>query len=550
MQSSAISLDERLDRAVELCRNNPTNIQYLYDLVAILCNVQQLDVAESTLLNFLTIHPQDAGIYEWLGRVAFLKKDFTRAVEQLEKSLRLDDNRLLALKILGLSCFQLSDFAGAIAAFRRFLHRQPHDIQVENSMGVALAQSGFAQEGVAILTACVERNPHEISLLTNLADGLSVLGRDDEACDYYRQAIKVDSSCGQAHAGLMSLNRYNAVDHPDLIQASIVLEQGGLSPHDEAGLSFALGKAYDDCRAFDLAFARYWRGNTLRKSMGRAFKSEVYSHYFAQIRAMFSPDFLRNNTLEGSQSERPVFIVGMYRSGTSLVEQIIASHPEVFGAGELLWLSQATSNMTARFNLRQSYPGAVAELTAAMSRQLAVDFEAELARVAGDADYQRISDKMPHNYFYLGLLNILFPNARVIHCRRHPLDACLSIYFQDFTTNLNYTNDLVDLGSYYALYAQLMEYWQANLSIKIHVVNYEDLVSNPEPQTRKIINFLGLEWNESCLLPHRKKRTVNTASHWQVRQQIHTRSKQRWKSYKKHLQPLIESLGDYCPKEI
>ncbi|MBF0445203.1 MAG: sulfotransferase [Magnetococcales bacterium] len=538
-------MEERLTEALDLCCTHPENVQYLYDLTQLLCEAEQFDVANSTLNTFLPIHKQHAGIHEWLGRVAFLEQEYVKAIPHFQNALQRDPARPIALRLLGLCCFDRGDFLAATKHFRGFLAIQPDDQQVENSLGVSLAHVGQAQEAIEVLQQCVEKYPQALDPLTNLGDALSITGRSQEAAKWYRQAIKINPSHGQAHSGLMSSIKYSNIDHPDLVLAQEVVDKGGLSEHDEAGLRFALGKAYNDCKGFDLAFAQYKKGNDIRKKMGRAFDKTVYATYFARIKNAFSPEFLKNFSIVGSQSERPVFIVGMYRSGTSLVEQIIASHPKVFGAGELTWLSQSAANLSQRYNFNNIYPEAVSQLNQAMAKELAEEFEAELLRIAGSEEYKRISDKMPHNYFYLGMINILFPNARIIHCKRQPQDACLSIYFQDFTSNLSYTNDLADLGCYYSLYAEIMEYWQDNLSLKFHEVNYEELVSNPKKESKNLIEFLDLPWDEKCLKPHKEKRTVNTASHWQVRQQIHTKSKQRWKNYERYLQPLIESLGAY-----
>ncbi|MBF0448339.1 MAG: sulfotransferase [Magnetococcales bacterium] len=538
------SLDERLQGALARCRSHPQAAESLYDMISLLCEAGQLDVAESTLATFVDLHGQQAEFHQWLGQIAFLKNFYDRAVVCLTKALELDPERMLAKKWLGLACFQLDRYSQAIPLFREFLLQCPMDIQVENGLGVALAQSGSAQEGCAVLSGCVQRNPKNPALLTNLGDALAILGENGQAIACYRRALEADSRFGQAHSGLMSCEKYQDVDHPDLVRALEVVERGGLTAHDQAGIRFALGKAFNDCRSFDRAFEQYALGNDLRRKMNKPFNERVYGLYFQQIRETFSEAFFQQAKWRGSESQRPVLIVGMYRSGTSLVEQILSSHADVFGAGELLWLSQAAANLPQRYGLgQQHYPMAALAMTDSAAAQIASEYEAELIRVAGSADFRRIVDKMPHNYFYLGLLALLFPNARIIHCRRNPMDACLSIFFQDFTKNLSYTNTLSDLGRYYGLYHQLMLHWQAHLPLPILEVDYETLVANPEEESRRLIRYLDLPWDEACLQPHKKKRTVNTASHWQVRQAIHTQSKNRWKNYEKHLQPLIESLG-------
>ncbi|MBF0380254.1 MAG: sulfotransferase [Magnetococcales bacterium] len=539
-----MNMEERLTVALDLCSSNPENIQYLYDLVELQCEANRYADAIAILNTFMPIHGHNGGLHEWLGRIAFFQKDYKTAIPHLQNALQRDSGRPISLKLLGLCCYGQGDYLAALDKFNSFLAIQPDDQQVENGLGVALAHVGRASEGIEVLKRCVAKYPEAVDSLTNLGDALSITGSSD-AATWYRKAIKINPGYGQAHSGLMSAIKYSDIDHPDLLMAQKLVDKGGLGEHDEASLRFALGKAYNDCQGYDLAFAQYKMGNDLRKKMGRAFDKRVYASYFERIKKSFNYQFLKNVSIVGSQSERPIFIVGMYRSGTSLVEQIISSHPQVFGAGELTWLSQSAAKLSQRYNLDQIYPEAITQLTQEMAQELAKEFEAELIRIAGSDRYKLISDKMPHNYFYLGMINILFPKARVIICKRQPLDACLSIYFQDFTNNLSYTNDLSDLGFYYSLYAEMMDYWRENLSLSFHEINYEELVSNPETQTRSLIDFLELPWDEKCLKPHKEKRTVNTASHWQVKQKIHTKSKQRWKNYETHLQPLIESLGSY-----
>ena len=493
----------------------------------------------------MPVHGDKSSFHEWLGRVAFLSEQFQQAIPFLKKALLLDQKRPLALKMLGLACFQLGNFSAAASAFQDFLGSHAADMQVENCLGIALVQTGLTEQGVEVLAQCAEKNPKNTALLTNLGDTQKIMGNRQEANRWYRQALQAEPHYGQAHSGLISLTKYQEIDHPDLIKAQDAINQEGLSDHDKASLHFALGKAYDDCQAFDRAFEHFQQGNNLRKKTAKPFNLKVYTSYFSQIKDQFNPEFLAEHNIIGSNSQRPVFIVGMYRSGTSLMEQIIASHREVFGAGELLWLSQTAAQLSQRYNLGSShYPKSIAKLTTAMAKELADEFETELIRLAGSKDYKRVSDKMPHNYLYLGLIAILFPKARIIHCRRQPLDSCLSNYFQDFTTNLSYTNDLADLGHYYQLYEQLMNHWRKNLNLRMCEVDYEKLVTDPEGESRRVIEFLDLEWDASCLQPHKKQRSVNTASHWQVRQQIHTKSKQRWQHYAAHLQPLTRVLHD------
>ena len=237
----------------------------------------------------------------------------------------------------------------------------------------------------------------------------------------------------------------------------------------------------------------------------------------------------------------------MPRSGTTLVEQIIASHPQVFGAGELRHIRAMVAGLPAGLQTDTAYPECVTMLDERLARSLAEDYLKKLRVMGGNA--QRVSDKMPANFFYLGLIALMFPNARVIHCRRDPLDVCLSIYFHQFARGHNYAYDLTDLAVYYRQYRRLMQHWHAALPLEICDIQYEELVADQEVVSRRLIDYCDLPWDDRCLEYYKNKRPVQTASNWQVRQPIYTDSIQRWKNYEKHLDELKEMLAEAAHAE-
>jgi hypothetical protein len=232
----------------------------------------------------------------------------------------------------------------------------------------------------------------------------------------------------------------------------------------------------------------------------------------------------------------------MPRSGTTLVEQIIASHPQAYGAGELKKIRDLAREMGVRRGVAGDYPEVVAEIDPETSRVLAAEYEAYLCRGV-DPGVTRVADKMPSNFAHLGFIALLFPDARVVHCTRHPLDVGLSIYFQHFAHSHEYAHDLSDIGHFYRLYQRFMKHWNEVLPLRIHHLRYEDLVTNPEGETRALIEFLGLPWNEGCLAFHKNERSVRTASAWQVRRPVYNRGVGRWRNYEKYLGPLKQALG-------
>ena len=307
-----------------------------------------------------------------------------------------------------------------------------------------------------------------------------------------------------------------------------------LSPHQEARLRYAMGKYCDDVKDFDQAFENYRRANELKKSFHKGYDRQSWEIFVDRIIHEYPLEWVRRPHGRASSSERPLFIVGMLRSGTSLTEQIIAAHPAVFGAGELLFWNDAAKKFAA------ASPEARND---ALLRTLADDCLQNLASFSVDA--LRVVDKLPGNFMHLGLIHAAFPNARILHMQRNPIDTCLSIHFQDLRTEHTYANDLEDLAHYYRGYLRLMAHWRAMLPAQVFLdVPYEKLVEDQEGWSRKIIDFIGLDWDERCLDFHQNERRVGTASNWQVRQKIYKSSKERWRNYEKHVGPLLDLVNE------
>jgi Sulfotransferase family len=304
-----------------------------------------------------------------------------------------------------------------------------------------------------------------------------------------------------------------------------------------------LGHLLDRAGSTDEAFEQFKQGNALRRSLlqqsGAAFDAAAHSRRIDRTIFFFSPDFLQRNQEFGLPTDVPVFIVGMPRSGSTLVEQILSQHSQVHGAGELKDVHRLVANLPARLGSTAEYPECLAELDATTARELAEAHLQRLTRRSGAA--ARVTDKMLDNFLHLGLLATLFPRARVIHCRRDPRDVCLSCYFNYFN-GLPFTWDLDDLGRYYRDYERLMAHWGAVLALPILDVAYEDLVADLESQCRRLVDFCGLAWEEQCLRYNENRRVVQTMSKLQVRQPIYTSSVGRWRHYAAQLEPLLQAL--------
>ncbi len=262
---------------------------------------------------------------------------------------------------------------------------------------------------------------------------------------------------------------------------------------------------------------------------------------FDRLIATFTPEFFEAQTSPGSDSERPVFILGMPRSGTTLVEQIIARHPLAFGAGELMTRNRVTWTLPAALKSGTTYPECAALMDERFTDEAANGYLKELRQLPDAA--VRVTDKMPNNFRHIGLIARLFPRARIIHCQRNPMDICLSCYFLDFRGRLGFAYDLTHLGQYYRQYERLMAHWKKVSPIPILDVRYEDLIADSEAVSRRMIDYCGLEWDDACLAHDETERPVMTASHWQARQPIYKTSVERWRHYERHLEPLSRALA-------
>jgi tetratricopeptide (TPR) repeat protein len=421
----------------------------------------------------------------------------------------------------------------AAATLRHAVKLDPASADARSNLGLALAALGRTREAKVQLRKVLKADPRHGDALLGMAFIARIDGRFDESSALVNRALRAHPGMPAAWAAVVAQRRMTRADGAWLKHA---LELAGtrLAPLQEADLRFAIGKFCDDTGDFDQAFESYRQANELLKASA--------STYDRQERALLVDELIRGYTessvaataQEASASEQPVFVVGMMRSGTSLVEQIIAAHPDAAGAGELgFWHDRvAALGPAAR----------LVPIDARTRQQLSGDYLRLLAERAPGA--RRVVDKAPGNSDYLGVIRGVFRNARIIYMRRNPLDTCLSCYFQQLSPALNYTMDLGDLTHYYEQHLRLVAHWRKVLPPgSILEVPYAELVADQVGWTRTILDFIGLEWNSKCLEFHKAQRAVATASAWQVRQRIYRDSLDRWRNYERHLGPLRRLEG-------
>lgn len=476
--------------------------------------------------------PGDAEAHGNLGNVLRSHGQLEGAVRSHRRALELNPGYAESHNNLGSVLQDLGRLDEAAASFRRATLLKPDFAMAHGNLGNVLSLLNRGEECEASCRRALELDPKLTAAIVQLAEAHAGRGQFATAEELLRRAIGIEPDMPEAWAGFARWKKMGSVDAGWLDSVQRIVEQP-LAPRREVHLRYALGKYFDDVGDHTAAFANYRRANELAKIGRPRHDRAQFSHGMDRITQTFDAQWMRRVAVVANPSDRPVFIVGMPRSGTTLTEQILASHPAVFGAGELtFWNSAAVRYAAVR-------DGAEDLNTL---RHLSAEYLQVLDTVGGDA--ARVIDKMPANFLYMGLIHGVFPKAKFIHLRRDPIDTCLSIYFQNFDAKHTYANDLDDLAHYYREYLRLMDYWRDVLPAGTMLeVPYERLVNDTEGWIRQMLDFIELPWDANCLEFHLNTRTVDTSSKWQARQKIHRFSMERWRRYEQYLGPL-RSLAD------
>ena len=462
------------------------------------------------------------------------------ALKALQKAILLNPRHAEAHEALAPVMEDLGWREDALEIYRRAIELQPDKITLITAYSRALMTSNKVEEAEAVLKPLLEKDPDAPGLQAQFAS-VRLFQGDSKAAAEIASAIaeKFPKTAG-VHYTLAQSERDG--DHEARIaQINGVLAEGVEEKESESGLEFALATRYEALKRHEEAFDHYMRGNAMKRE-ALADRGVVYDREAEEARtkqtmeAYAGPEALEGAT--GSASEMPVFIVGMPRSGTTLTEQILASHPRMAGAGELTAIGNAVKRLRETLDYPNNPP------TDKALGNIARLYLQRLQEV--DASAVHLTDKMPGNFKHLGLIIRIFPKARIVHCRRNPIDNCLSCFVQNFGAGgLSWSFDLEDAAHQYRDYRRLMAHWRKVLPPgRMLEVDYEETVANLEGQARKLVDFVGMEWDDSCLSFHENKRAVITASHDQVRRPIYSTSVGRWKKYGPKVMPLVEALSD------
>jgi tetratricopeptide (TPR) repeat protein len=480
-----------------------------------------------------------------LGNVRGRLNDLTGAVSAFEDALAIDPDKIEALVNLGAVLANLDRLDDALACQRHAASLAPDMPVTHSAVGASLHRKGDIAGSVEAARRALALSPDFLEAHLLLGTNAISLGQFDAAETSFRRALVIAPDSAVALGGLTTIHRAGA-DTAERERLSTRMQDPAASSYERITAGFALGSALDREGRYDEAFAAFARANELarvqRVATGHKFDEQLLRRSVTWTRSTFTPSLFADTAGWGDPSERPVFVVGMPRSGTTLVEQIAASHPLVFGAGELktiaeqlLTLDGGPSHISPRLWDRAR----VSRVTQAYLASLA----------SKDASAVRVIDKLPDNVLLLGQIAVLFPNARVILCRRDLRDVCLSCYFQHFGDGTDWSFDLASCASRARGVEDVVDHWRDVLPLRVHTVEYENMISDLEGESRRLIAFLGLEWDPACLDFHKADRTVLTASHWQVRQPLYATSAGRWRNYQSHLGSLLAGLQGLLPGE-
>jgi len=497
----------------------------------------EFDKAENTCREVLSKDPNNVNATRLLGMLAMELGKHQLAVEMLRNSVKLEPRFFGAYIDLAHELMEIDALEECHEVLQEAIKLQREQALPHAMLGILHNMAGRFEAAAEVFKTALEKQPDHGASLAGLGHALKTIGRQEEAVDTFRRCIKAFPAFGEAYWGLANLKTISFSDDEKTAMEGKV-DDKSLSEEARVNFNYALGKAHEDRGNFDQAFVRYDRGAKLRWS------NESYDHAHTrtahdEIIKTITAEVLQQNEGYGYPDPAPIFIVGLPRSGSTLIEQILASHSQVDGTRELLDIPYIIDAINRQKPEGVGYPQALlryGEVLATVGRQ----YIASTRRYRGDALY--FTDKMPGNFESIGLIALILPNAKIVNARRHPLDSCMSCYKQLFYKGQMFTYDLVALGEYYLEYQRMMDYWHEILPGKVLDVQYEQMVSDQETQTRRLLEYCGLPWEDNCLKFYDTERAVVTASSEQVRQPIHAGAVDSWRRFEKHLGPLVEVL--------
>ena len=499
---------------------------------ALAMNQDRLDVAERLLKPHLKEDPFDVRAIRLLAELAARIGRLKDSEALLRRALEIAPDFTAARANLALVLGRLGRPAEALELLDELFRSEPDAIGNLNLKAATVARLGDFNEAIELYERVIERAPRQPRVWVSYGHMLKTVGRLDDGIAAYRRATEIQPTLGEAWWSLANLKTVR-FDEEDLGAMRSALEQPEIGEEDRFQLQFALGKALHDLGRFDEAFAHYSKGNALRRRY-HPYNPQGIARLVDRSIELFGADLLSSDG--GCSAPDPIFIVGMPRAGSTLIEQILSSHSLVEGTSELPDIP-----MIAREP--GSYPASAAEMTAEQRRAAGNEY-LKRSSVQRRTDRPFFIDKLPNNWMYVPFIQLVLPNAKIIDARRHPLGCCLSNYRQHFARGQDFSYDLADLGRYYSDYVRLMAHVDLALPGRVHRVIYERMVEDTEAEVRALLDYCGLEFEQACLTFYETERAVRTPSSEQVRRPIYSEATREWQAYADHLGPLEEALGE------
>jgi tetratricopeptide (TPR) repeat protein len=534
--------DEALDhyqRALLVRENYP---EAYNNMASILRDTDQIAEAEFAYRKAITLNPH---YFEAYGNLATLLVEHERADEALRvlaDALKIAPKHAPTLIHVARTQLHLGNHVQAEQACRLALEEDPDSAEAHSMLGEVLHETDRFPEALQSFEIALTLQPAAPECRNFYGICLKSVGRLDEAREQLLKSLELNPRAYGIYANLADLEKFTP-ESPHL-KAMEAIMQNASDPMSERymALHFGMGKAYEDIGEYAKAFEHFETGATLKRAKLKYDETDSLG-FFDAIRDVFNESFFARRPFEGLASELPVFIIGMPRSGSTLVEQILSSHPQTHGAGEIKEFSRRLNGLRSRFPALPTFPQIVGKMNQAHYKIVAEGYLSTLKEIAPPSA-TRVTDKLLTNYYFAGLLHVMFPKARFIHTKRNPVDTCWSAYTKLFKDDMPHSYDFGELGRYYKKYEELMAHWEKVLPPgTIKTIVYEDVVDNVEGCARELLEFLGLPWDPACLSFHESDRPVKTASVTQVRKPVYRTSVAKWRRYGERMQPLVDALG-------
>lgn len=525
-------------RHIQVSVNEPR----LMEAAAALCE-GRIAIAERILRPYLKEHPTDVSAIRMLAETGTRLGRYDDAGKLLSRCIELAPGFVAARHNYATVLYRQGKSNEAVVQLETLLKDEPRNPSYRNLMSAALARLGEHQRAIAFYEGLLQEYPTQPKIWMSYGHTLRAVGRQQDCITAYRKSISLLPHLGESYWSLANLKTIR-FDRKDITAMQAQLERvTGLSAEDRYHLHFALGKALEDEADFKASFLHYDEGNRLRRA-SLEYDADEFADKVGRAKKTFTREFFDAHKGQGHQSSEPIFIIGLPRSGSTLIEQILASHSQIEGTMELPDIISIALQMDGK--RRDSEPSVYPEiLTGLGSSEIQV---LGTKYLDGTKLQRRMSrpyfvDKMPNNFLHTGLIHLILPNAKIIDARRHPMAACFSGFKQHFARGQGFSYGLTDIGRYYADYVSLMDHFDEVLPGRVHRVLYERLVDEPEREIRRLLHYCGLPFEENCLRFHENERSVRTASSEQVRQPIFRDGLEQWRNYEQWLGPLKGVLG-------